>query len=166
MRTRLSLVAGFAISPGLISVDTVQSNAVLGGPSGFSCGVTGAAGGATGYYVTFFGGAGGVGGGGGGGGVVLFYITVPELLRTRLSFVTGFAISPGLISVETVQSKAVLGGPSGASGGEAGGGGGEGVVVEFFGGVFGAGGGDGGGGVVLFWMTPPVLLSTKLSFET
>ena len=73
----------------------------------------------------------------------MFCITLPELFRTRLSFVTGFAKSPGLISVETVQSKAVLGGPSGARGGAAGGGG----VVVLVGGVFGAGGGGGGGGV-------------------
>jgi len=33
---------------------------------------------------------------------------------------TGLAISPGLISVDTVQSKADFGGPSGISGGGAG----------------------------------------------
>ena len=50
--------------------------------------------------MVFFGGTGGgVGGAGGlgGAGVVLFYITPPVLFNTRLSLVTGFEISPGLI---------------------------------------------------------------------
>jgi hypothetical protein len=67
-----------------MSVEIVQLNSSLGGPSGTKAGGGGGGGG----VVVFFG-----GGGGGEGcvvldGVVLFCTTVPELLSTRLSFVT------------------------------------------------------------------------------
>ena len=104
---------------------------VFGGPSGTRAG--GAGGGVTGPVVLAGGGV-GFGGGPGGAGVVLFSITPPVLLRIRLSSVIGFAISPGLISVDIVQSKLDLGGPSGTKAGATGGGG-EGGVVLLTGGV-------------------------------
>ncbi len=91
----------------------------------------------------------GFGGGTGGAGVVLFYITPPELLRIRLSLVIGFAISPGLISVDIVQSNFDVGAPSGTRAGGAGVGG-EGGVVLLAGVGLGLAGGDGGAGVELF----------------
>ena len=158
---KVSLLVSADRSPCLMSWLTYQSKSVLGGPSGTRAG--GAGGGLTGFVVLAGGGV-GFGGGPGGTGVVLFYITPPVLLRIRLSLVIGFAISPGLISVDIVQSKFDFGGPSGIGAGRAGEGG-EGGVVLFTGGGLGLAGGDGGTGVVLFWITPPVLLSTKLSWE-
>ena len=142
-RIRLSLVIGFAISPGLISVDIVQSKFDFGAPSGARAG-----GGLTGFVVLAGGGV-GFGGGTGGAGVVLFCITPPVLFRIRLSLVMGFAISPGLISVDIVQSKFDFGAPSGTRAGGAGGGGESGVVL-LTGVGLGLAGGDGGAGVVLF----------------
>ena len=145
-RIRLSLVIGFAISPGLISVDIVQSKLDCGGPSGTRDG--GAGGGVTGLVMLAGGGV-GFGGGPGGAGDVLFSITPPVLFRIRLSLVIGFAISPGLISVDIVQSKLDFGAPSGTRAGGAGGGG-DGGVVLLTGGGLGLAGGGGGAGVVLF----------------
>lgn len=82
----------------------------------------------------------GFGGGPGGAGVVLFCITPPVLFKIRLSLVIGLAISPGLISVDMVQSKFDLGAPSGTRAGKAGGGG-EGGVVLLAGGGLGLPGG-------------------------
>ncbi len=51
----------------------------------------------------------------------MFYITPPVLFRIKLSLLIGFAISPGLISVDMVQSKFDFGAPSGARAGVVGG---------------------------------------------